>query len=212
MKAKWIALLARRIRNGARSEIQTTALLAVKELSEHSCVQITYIAVGIMISFGDTIFILRIADCEASGILSKSPSWQKPECRIADGEKVEGGMLVISRAEDFKPRRAYIKKQESDLLIRWIAPHHAVSDAKKEYRRRRKERRGLRFSICRPDTSQVIAFWFSLESCIMPTMPRCTELSSNRGFTVNSRGWRDWRLYEWRTQWRGRKRTSAIAT
>lgn len=138
MKAKWIALLALRIRNGAIEDSNNRASRWKRIIETfmysnfvHNC--------RVMKSFGDIIFILRIADCEDQEFCRKIELAETRMQNRARRESRRRNAGDLAR-RGFKPRRTYIKKQESDLLIRWIVPHYAASDAKKGYRRRSKER------------------------------------------------------------------------
>lgn len=133
MKAKWIALLARCIRNGAIGDSNSRTSRSKK--SYRIIIHSNFIYnCRVLISFSDVIFVPRIAD-RGSRILPKSWKTQNAKSRAERKLKKECRRF---RREFQSGRRTYIKK--SVLLIWWIASLCNIRRAKKEYRRRRIEK------------------------------------------------------------------------
>lgn len=172
MKAKWIALLARRICNGAIENpdnrvpwCKTNYRAIIFPNFVYNCEVtisfdvIPYSFCWLAISNQEFCRKLELTETRMQNRTLRE-SWKKN----ADD---------LTRRE-FKSRYAYIKKQESDLLIRWIAASCSIRREEK-ISPEEKKRGDWDSAYSWPDTSQVIVFWFSLKSCIMSTMPRCTE-------------------------------------
>lgn len=155
MKAKWIALLARRIRNGAIGDSHGPCLSLGKGLSDR-CIYSNFVCN----CRGNDIlrrYHFHSADCRSAGrnFARKKLTETRVQNRARARRESRGeGMPTIPRAENFSRDTHTLRSGRSDLLMRWIAPPCSVADAKKGYRRRR-ERKGDRdSSVCRPDASQ----------------------------------------------------------